>query len=294
MDGKKRVKNLRDKIFTFIAFSDEQPLPSGEMMKKFSLSKQALHYHLAKLTGDGFIRQTFRDYCAFYESTEKGKTIGVKKMSVGLLPDILGLHNLAFKFKILSGKNFKLKKSTKLRGWTKYHCHFDGHYVEKTPDNLIIWPVKKDDRMYGTDPFELKQQARDKAISIAQNFVDRYDLKLSKPEISRREHYALQSPLTKYMGNIELTTKEWKRDFSEGGNGEIEPFTPQAAIELVEGVRRLSRSDDRIEQHLERLTEQMAIYAEHLNAHIPVLKGMERMIKKLDKRLSQRKVGEFI
>ena len=44
---------------------------------------------------------------------------------------------------------------------------------------------------------------------------------------------------------------------------------------------------------ISKLTEQMAIYAKHLNAHIPVLRGMEKLIKKLDRRISQRKLGEF-
>ena len=42
------------------------------------------------------------------------------------------------------------------------------------------------------------------------------------------------------------------------------------------------------------MAEQMATYAEHLNAHIPVLKGMEKLIRKMDRRISQRKLGEFL
>lgn len=43
----------------------------------------------------------------------------------------------------------------------------------------------------------------------------------------------------------------------------------------------------------ERQIEQMSVYAEHLNAHIPVLKGMDKLLKKLDKRISQRSLKEF-
>ncbi len=212
------------------------------------------------------------------------------------MPQIIGLHNIAFKFRILSGKDFRLKKTVRMQGWTKYHCFFDGSYVEKTPKYLIIVPIRRDERMYGMAPFKLREDARDRAAGIAQYFVDRYDLKLGRPEISRRPHFAVQNALTGFFKGMELSTDEYKHDDSEGVGGEIDFFTPGGATDFMKMPERM----DRIERNLEKMTEGMAVYAKHLNAHIPVLVEMRPMmkatsglLKKLDRRVSQTGLGRF-
>jgi len=219
-----------------------------------------------------------------------------------------GLHNIAFKFRLLSGKEFHLAKSKKMRGWTCEHCHFDGHYIEKTPTHLIVFPIRRGERMYGNDAFELKQRARDKAVELAQHFVDRYDLKLARPEVSRKEHFGIQNELTKFFKNIEISTDEFKHDDSEGNGGEFDMFTPRGANEFVRGIREMPARMDRMERNMERISEQMATYAQHLNAHIPALEGMvkqsaiqipvmdeiRKMVKNINKHIFQRRISEFV
>lgn len=295
MGGKKRVKNLTKKIFTLICFSKEQPVSSSEIREKFNLSKQALYYHTKKLLDSGFIKETMKDYCSFYEPTENGKTVGVKKLSVGVIDQLIGLHNIGFKFKILSGKDFTLKRTTHLRGWKKYHCSYKGCYVEKTPSHLIIVPFLRGERMYGTDPFELQNRATSKAISVAQDFVDRYDLRLSDPEICRKPHFAVQDPLTKFFKQ-EITTDEEKADDSEGTGGERDIFTPQKAKAYFALPGKVDRMEETMEKMVELMGEQnknIAVFAEHMKSHSLFIEKSASILKSLDTRLKQRRMGEF-
>ena len=38
----------------------------------------------------------------------------------------------------------------------------------------------------------------------------------------------------------------------------------------------------------------MTVYAKHLNAHIPVLKGMDKLLKNLDSKIGQSDLGNFV
>ena len=296
----KQGKRNQKKVLTYIVFSEHLPISSNEIRAGLNLSKQLLNYHTKKLLYDGLIKISVRDAQNFYEPTRKGKTFFVKKPSVGLINPILGLHNIAFKFKILGGKPPLLKKTTTLKGWTKHHCFFDGSYVERTTQNLIICPIRKGERLEGTDPFKLKQEARDRAMKIAQHFIDRNDLVLEKPKICRKPHFGVRDPVARAL-TFEVSTKDAKCDDSEGTGGEIDFMTPQGAKAYLDTVTTLPGKVDKIEDGLgkilevmEKQAEQLAVYGKHLNAHIPVLKGMDKLIKKLCKRIDQRNIREFL
>lgn len=295
----KRIGKFDRKLLTHIVFSKHLPIPSNELKKALGISRQLLNYHMKKLTDIGLTRVAVRDAQNFYEPTERGKKFFTKEPSAGVIAPVLGLHNIAFKFKLLGGKDFRLKQTTTLRGWIKHHCFFDGCYVEKTTQNLIICPIRKGERLKGTDPFKLQQEARDKAMSIAQHFIDRHDLTLSKPTICRKPHFGVQDPVARAL-TFEVSTKDAKYDDSEGTGGEIDFLTPQGAKSYLDTVTTLPGRVDKLDNSLEKIlnvmekqAEQLAVYGEHLNAHIPVLKGMDKLLKNLDSKIGQTNIMEF-
>lgn len=297
--NKKRQKNGRKKsriILTHIVFSKHLPISSGELRETLGLSRQLFNYHINRLIGKGLVRIAVKDTQNFYEPTSNGKDCFNGNSIVGVSKPILALHNIAFKFKIIKGKPFRLKHSVKLRGWNKYHCFFDGYYIEKTPGSLIIAPTRKGERIEGTDPFELQQKARDKAIQIAQYFTDRYDLTLARPKVCRKPHFGVQDPVAKAIKH-EITTEEAKIDDSECNGGEIDLLSPQAAsdyLKMPAKVRSLDEKLDKIADLMIKQGEQIEIYGKHLNAHIPVLRGMDKLLRKLTARIDQKNIREFI
>lgn len=289
----KRISNFDTKLLTHIVFAKVLPTPSNKLKDDLKISRQVLNYHIKKLIDSDLIKIAVRDAQNFYEPTDKGKTYCVKKPILCVGEPILGLHNIAFKFKILHGKPFKLRKSIKLKGWTKHHCFFDGCYVEKTTKNLIICPIKKGDRLMGKDPFILQQEARDRAMKIAQHFTDRYDLTLSKPRVCRKPHFGVQDPIARAVP-FEVSTKEAKMDDSEGIGGEIDFLTPQGARAYLDTVTVLPRKVDRMDEKVDRILGVLEVYAENMEAHTMFIRKSASIMRKLDIRLSQRRLSEFV
>jgi hypothetical protein len=261
---------------------------------------------MKSLLAAGLVRETAYEGCKFWELSEQGKEVGVQNLSVGVTGPTLGLHNIAFKFKLGGVADIRLKKSIPMRHWTRYQCFLDGHNVELTTKHLLIWPIRRDERIWGKDAFFLRQRARDKAISIAQVFAARYKLTLGPPEISRRPHFGVMDPVAKQLDarGIQVSNELGGNDDSlHNGSGELDLYTPEsgdAYIRLPGKVAHMENTLERVAEQMAviadqeaRTAAQMGVYAEHLKAHTTFIKGAASIMKKLDARLSQRSLGEF-
>ncbi len=301
----KKGSNLNAKILTLIVHHKEKLTPTPEIKSALRISKSKLSYHTTQLQDAGLIRKVFTEGCAFWEPTNLGKSKGVQISTQGVIAPHIGLHLIAFKFRLLEGTMPRLNKTSTLRGWIAHHGYLNGHRIQVTPKHIIIWPIKKGERIYSTDSFEAKQQARDKAIELAQILIERHNLTLSKPVVCKGKkgcegHYAIEIP---QLEGLNVSTESGHSD-SSPGLGELEPPTPEKAAgfmdmpravneikDLVQGSVRTQNALANTQMLMAAGYKEMATAIHHIQKNAKVT---SMFMRRIFKRLSQRSLGEFV
>jgi biotin operon repressor len=288
-------------------YGGENPFPGPTIRARLNLSKPRLTYHIKQLTDSGLVVLAFKDGCNFYELTEHGKAMGVKIPSGSLIAPHFGLHNIAFKFRILDGQPFKLKETVSLRGWDKNQGWVKNCYVFRTNGHLVIHPIPKGSRLYGSDSFLLQQRARDKAISIAAYLANKHNLRLGEPIQSREPHFAIEDMVAKSM-DAQVSTPEYHIDDSETTGGEIDFRNPKTANDYIRSLTGAGDGIARLEATVTKLTEVLALQAEaqanltrdvhyiaeNYRSHVKIVEITARVLDKLDARLSQRNLRGYL
>ena len=281
-------------------------LSGKDICQELHIYKSKLSYHTTQLRDAGFIKETANEGTKFWELTDSGKAYAVQNFSVGLGIPAIGLHNIAFKFKIPQNASFRLKETVTLRGWTKYQCSFQGYHVEKTTKHLIVYPIKSDERLWGQDARQLRDQARDKAIEIANEFSRRFNIVLGEPEVSRRPHYGHTSPIAIALQSkgVQFTNEVGGNDDSMGKSGEMDYFTEDVADATIRMPQMIAEMAER--QRV--LEDQMVRYGKYMEAHTDFIRKSQHIMTRLDavmsrpvhtiqktlkKSLSQRRLSDY-
>lgn len=250
--------------------------------------------NITQLRDSGLINCVAKEGYHFYELTTKGKDLAVQLPSLGSMGQIIGLHAIAFRFKLLVFKEFPLQETTTLRGWTLHRGYFKGCLIERTTKNLIIWPIPKGDRIRSSSSLIARDKARDKAIDIALYFKCKYDLQLGEPEeVKGTAHYAIELP---ELGLPKTSSGNGHNDHSLG-HDEIEYPSAEKAQEFINLPQRVAQIEETIgkmgtlmamqTQHQGEMATDIHFIAENYKSHVGV-------VVKLNKILSQKSLRSFV
>lgn len=286
-------------------------LYAKQIADKLNISKARVSQITKKLEDAGFLHLKLRGSFKYYELTEKGKT-AIKKNEVKFssLGGRTKLHALQGKLPIIEDNShlpeaFWDKANNELNNWTPLYKRFDvpiGFTVTKTPKAIVFHLYAREI----DEPKEAQSMAWKCALYLSQYFkakgliLDIWNAKISN------EHYSVPDEVAKryteqghyvevHLGRKakpllpldNIDAKAWI-DASEG-----RPEIESNDVEYITRYIKMPDTMNDVQKAIHDMADNQRIYAEHLNAHIPVLKGLSKIIKKMDRRLSQKTLGEF-
>jgi len=281
---KKSSKSLSKKdVFTHRVLPILRHIKSGEYPAKIArmlgISKQLCHYYVKRLERSGLIRKEVRSSVVFYSLTERVKDVLDRfERGLGLADREIRLHNVVFKFAILSGPRVPVDwhKVVAMRNWSQLVGTERQLTVRKNPDSIEIFP----DVIYGRDPFELFGIARDEAMRLARYLESKFQMRLSEtPAVSRRPHFGVYDRIADMLP-YQFSDDVAKIDRSEGA-GEIDFYDPEDVKnyllstsrmmpnkldQLIKAVEDLTRAGMNAEQRLQRIEEIIVLLFKNLEA----------------------------
>ena len=275
-------------------------------------SKTTIHRHIERLKKWGHIHEDVRSSCKVYTITDKGRT-AIKENKLPETSCIttrirLGTHFRIYIPIIKRGRgidwptiNNKFKNSVvKHKDLSRY---IDGVSAMETSRGIIL-NIKH--RKLPTFKQVLPLAIRSVQWALGFFAAHGYDLDIMNFYINDIH----SSIWTKETGEVveksgrftvafpwnrkKITSRDPSQQAKAWFDRTPEPNLETNDQDYAEAFIRMPVTVAQNAHTISELTEQMAVYAKHLNAHIPVLKGMEKLIRKMDRRFSQRKIGEFI
>lgn len=239
----------------------------GEILKNIGKTKQALNYHLKQLIRKDFIRKVQSYPFAIYELTSLG--IRVKEIlrhgEDGTYKPLWECHNYEVGFNIGSLGSYQfvetsLRKLIKLNNW-HYTLDQVGEFkvqITSTGKMVIHCP-----RRVAREPDNEFVKMGSEAQRIAQDYCNRYDMKLSSMFIVRKGQKTLKKSeaLAKVLGKFHLGDV-WT-DNSDGTGEELEEAQDSNKIEQLMDLPKqinifmqgFEKYNTNIELHLKVLQE---------------------------------------
>lgn len=289
--------NLVDlKWLTHVYHSENQESSTSELQQAFGVSKQAVNKRMKRLAALGFIEKIKGAENIYKFHTQQGSSTS---FSEGVTIPHIRSHAIGFKAKLYhEGLPLKLQNQRALNNWLLSEGKIDGLTVQKTTKHLIVWAKE----IRGANARENERKALNMVWPVFQKLAERYDLEIGLPELVQKPHHAVISTMHKriaqqVLSNVgTVSNNEGFIDDSEKTGGEIEVTTADHADIILNSGKVLSEIRGLLIQTVglqQQQARQISDYATHLNAHIPVLRKMSKLIDKLDKRIGQRSLKEF-
>lgn len=239
-------------------------------------TKQALNWRLKRLIQRELVKKSQSYPYSIYELTELGKRVkGNLRQSERGTPSLWKAHNLIIAFPIISYGTFTFtgRKTIQMANWF-YTREIIRDFVINIQDTglLKIYCPKR----LSTDPDQEFAKLTAEATKIAQDYCNRYDMKLGTVRVIRKGQKSLY--------NSEKLAKSLGR-FS----------TPELWVDASEGTDELEESQDshQIEQLLDMPKQMSALMEAHnklainLNLHIDVLNKMSNSLDLMNQRLEE-------
>jgi DNA-binding MarR family transcriptional regulator len=226
----------------------------AKIAKIVGKSRQTVHYHIKKLEKMGYIELATRDAITIYSVTQAGQNFleGVERRV--FRGRCLRLHNVVFKYGILSGpvRVVDWGRVVRLRNWGQLVGSELGLTVRKNPDSVEVFCRV----LEGDNPYELLFRAREEADRLAGYLEQKFGMVLGRGELSRKPHFGVYDALAgKFSENFQLSDDVAKIDESEG-YGEIDWHDPEAAknyLLMPMNVERLSNEVKELNVRLQSL-----------------------------------------
>ena len=283
----------------------------SKLIKKFSLSKQQLNYHLRKLVSFGIIEKKGRGW---YEVIDQSKKL--TKYDNSLVKDSVRGHAYVWKIYVpekiqdwhkrteiikRKGMNYKLvgaKENTpriKVLGRKVWLCN----------DHIRIFD-KKGESYYGDNAIESRKKSLGKMIEIVRSLENKLGFIFKPLKFSfQKEHYAL----IKNDLAIEHNTKgeimrisdgdgEWLLiDDSLGEGGELENIGKKALSTNMPMQKWWNNhketgfklTPDYVMNAINRVTENQNYYAENIKSHVETLQKIGSSVEELTKVIKELK-----
>lgn len=283
---------------------------------KLRKSQATIHRHIQKLKKLGFLTEKARTSCKIYEVSEHGETaiktpevspflVGYEDPSQSIS---LGVHYTAYIPIIKAGitpANFWDTVNEKLNNTVQKFKKFRlaGITVRETSKGIEVHALHRKLRSQ-KDIYTLINNV---VIWVMGNFSQfGYELdiqhfrvtdihwtlggKAITPSIEKCERATMS--LNRFRAKI--TPRDQNQPAKAWIDASPEPNFETNDLTYAEMFLRMPMVLGELVKIQKRQAGLMATYATHLNAHIPVLTGMNTMLKKLDRILSQRKIKEFL
>lgn len=287
-------------------------LYAKQIADRLKISKARVSQITKTLEKSGYLHMKLRGSFKYYELTEKGKT-AIQKRQVKFFSSgaRTKLHAMQGSLKIIHEDrlpgNFWQAQNRELKNWIPKYKRLPnpiGLTITKTPSKIIFHVFARE----LDDPAEANNIAWRSALFLTEYFKKKGILLDIWSARITNQHYSIPDKVAKLMTEkgvyvevnlgrncVPILTADKPRearawiDSSEG--------RPEIETNDIEFATRYIRMPEMVATMLElqrQQAEQMELYAKHLNAHIPVLKGMEKLLKKLNNRLSQTTIRGFV
>ena len=224
-DGQKSLPDsftFNDKVEKILKLLDAGNYPA-KIARILGMSKQHVYYYTKKLLRHGYIEKTVRDRITFYHLTQKGKNLLVKMESRFKPCRFVRLHNVVVKFPILEEPKIEIDwRKVELQNWSQLVGRELGLTVRKNPRSIEVFC----DSLEGDDPYQLLLYAFDEANRLAEHLEQKFGMKLGRPCLSRKPHFAIKDVVAEHLGKfMEFSDDIGKMDESEG-YGELDLYDP--------------------------------------------------------------------
>jgi len=313
-DGKK-LREVKGAILTLAVLKLlEKGFYAKQIATELKISKVTVHNHIEKLIKNGYAREDVRSSFKAYAVTDRGKK-AIEENKLRLTSCIsttirFGTH-LRIKIPIIQRGNlpdgFWTTINTRFRNSLIKHRDLEGVIegvsVRETSKAIEV-NIKHRKLNTLKEIIPIVAESKDKVVGyfLAYGYVldtQNWLVNDSHNTIWTKE----TEEVAEEAGRFEVVfpwdrAKFTPRDPSQPAKAWFDK-TPTPNLETndmdyAEAFIRMPIAVLQIVKLMEKQSEQMATYAEHLNAHIPVLKDMHKLYKKLDKALSQKNLKDFI
>jgi len=155
-----------------------------------------------------------------------------------------------------------------------------GLTVRKNTGSLEIFC----DVVYGRDSYGLLFDAFYEACWLAHVLEEKFDMRLGRPSLSRKPHFAVSDPLARLVGRyFEFSSDVAKVDESEG-LGELDILDPQLAYDYLLMPSRVEHMEERLER-LEKIQEHqimvMETFAKAMEEHRAMINEIRELVDQL-------------
>ena len=221
-------------------------LTCSDLSKNLGISKQLVVYWCNKLLKEGLIEKPFR---GIYDISDTGKKL-LDGFTVEKGKLLVRLENMRFSFPILKNSsylqtNFRWKKTSKLNGVTILYDKIWGHTIRiiLNPNNPTIEITCK--QKLGSDIYEMYDEAKDDAKTIADIFQEQTKVVLGEPRQAMKPEWAVSSEIAESILSVtcssQIRTSQGIINRSKGRNADLEVRDPRHAVSILEMPLRLER-----------------------------------------------------
>ena len=266
----------------------------SKIARQLGLRKNHIHYYIKKLKGLGFIEKRnsiiqgqvrTRGAITVYQVTEDGSKF-LAEIEKGVLNRKLRLHNCYWLYPIVQQPEIEINwRRVELHNWGQLIGRELGLKVRKNPNSVEIVT----NTLYGDDSYALLFRSRDEADMLASHIEQKFHMKLGRPRLSHKPHFAIYDPMVnEWSKNLQLDTKHGKIDRSMG-YGEIDLTDPGSAANYLEMPNRLERIEKGMGAFAEGMDEHMLLISElrgAAQASMEVVNALSDVVKKVEKILA--------
>lgn len=291
----------------------DKGLYAKQIADKLKITKVTVHNHIQKLIKNGYLQEEIRSTITTYIITNKGKkALQENKLSLtSCISTIkLGIH-LRLKIPIV-------KKGRPPEGfWTTINTRFknsiikhrdlagliEGISIRETSQALEI-NIKHQKLPTFKEIIPIIIECKDKILGYFMALGYVFD---TKNWLINDIHSTIWTKETEQIaektGRFTVAfpwdrAKITPRDPSQQAKAWIdstpEPNLETNDLDYAEAFIKMPVTVSQNAKDIRELIGVMNVYGKHLNAHLPVLKGMDKLIKKLCKKLDQKNIKEFL
>lgn len=253
-----------------ILFLIDRGKTNKEIYDYFGVTPQALNYHLKKLKEQDLISKIEGSYPARHQLKKKAKGL-LKKFTEGTLEGgfrrFIHFHHAQYSAPLHSEGKLKPDKTWKANGTlNKYQdlgevsIHWYGHTISINIHS-----------MFGQDPHELQERAKQKAQEIANKLQEDLNVKMGVLTESKKPHWEVVDPTTVSIGKL-MSMSSDELDINDSWD-----MGAGAEFKDPDDAKRYFLD---MPKEIKEIKEVMNQYAEQIQLHLKVTKQIQEQYQK--------------
>jgi DNA-binding PadR family transcriptional regulator len=301
-------QKFRDRKLDLILAFPSGSFSQKEMQEKSNFSKGYVSKWLNDLEKEGILIKIGISRPQFWQVTEKGKQTleaNVSYPSLSMSAKAFRLHNFSVELPILRDNSTGFwEKSWDMNGWKKQFKRLQdvGVSVERTPRTLTI---NFQPQSCGEERVFPLAMAGTVAVMgyLAKQGIE---LDLFSARISRQE-YGSPEPLVQAQTEKGMTFRQSldrpqevilpndkPKEAFVWFDSSVGPERDTNDLAHMRNTALMPERVERLETSLSGLQPFLEAYTEQIKVHLEVMNGISKMVKKLNKRLDQKSLKEFL